>query len=125
MPSIFWVMLLISGLLRNAVGGWGIDMRFLPVFRGFIFLGGVSIGDAGVVGEAQAYILEKRCRNCQRFGDGGREEGLLEWLLRTAGDLQPYFSSPVLPPIDRLCTGNIRRINDSVHRSRTLSRNRR
>ena len=52
--TIFLVMLLISGWLWCAVGVWGIDMRFLPVFREFIFWGGVSVGDAGVVGEAQA-----------------------------------------------------------------------
>ena len=52
--SIFRGMLLISGWLWCAMGDGGIDMRFLPVFREFIFWGGVSVGDAGVVGEAQA-----------------------------------------------------------------------
>jgi len=39
------------------MGDGGIDMRFLPVFRAFIFWGGVSVGDAGVVDVAKRKAL--------------------------------------------------------------------
>jgi len=45
----FSVMLLISGWLWRWGRRWGIDTRFLPVFREVIFPGGVSVGDKGVV----------------------------------------------------------------------------